>query len=154
MLMNGALMLKKLVIIAGLSLTIVGCASTVPMATPAQDAQAKQFTAKPGVASVYVYRNEAFGKAIKLPLELDGKMIGQTGYKTYFYNEVAPGPHKVTTRAENTTELTFDAIAGKIYYIWQEVKMGMWAAKAQLQLVDEATGKKGVNESNLASPIQ
>ena len=147
-------MFKKLLIAAGITLTLVGCASTVPMATPAKDAQAKQFVAKPDVAGVYVYRNEAFGKAVKLPLELDGKTIGQTGYKTYFYTEVSPGPHKLTTRAENTTELTIDAIAGKLYFIWQEVKMGMWAPKAELHLVDEATGKKGVNETNLANPVQ
>ena len=147
-------MFKKLFIAAGITLTLIGCASTVPMATPEKDAQAKKFTAKPEVAGIYVYRNEAFGKAVKLPLEIDGKTIGQTGYKTYFYSEVAPGQHKVTTRAENTTELTIDAIAGKLYYIWQEVKMGIWAPKAQLQLVDDATGQAGVKETNLASPVQ
>lgn len=147
-------MFKKILIAASFALTLVGCASTVPMATPEKDAQAKQFIAKPGVAGVYVYRNESFGKAVKLPLEIDGKTIGQTGYKTYFYTEVAPGPHKITTRAENTTELTLNAIAGKLYFIWQEVKMGVWAPKANLQLVDEATGKAGVKETNLASPVQ
>jgi hypothetical protein len=147
-------MFKKLFIAAGITLTLVGCASTVPMATPDKDAQAKKFVAKPNVAAVYVYRNEDFGKAVKLPLEIDGKTIGQTAYKTYFYAEVSPGAHKVTTRAENTTELTLNAIAGKIYYIWQEVKMGVWAPKAQLQLVDEATGQAGVRETNLAAPVQ
>ena len=147
-------MLKKLLITAVISLTLVGCASTVPMATPEKNAQAKQFVAKPDVAGVYIYRNENFGKAVKLPLEIDGKTIGQTGHKTYFYTEVSPGPHKVTTRAENTAELTLNAIAGKLYFIWQEVKMGMWAAKAELHLVDEATGQKGVNETNLANPVQ
>jgi hypothetical protein len=147
-------MFKKILIVAAITLSLVGCASTVPMATPAKDAQAKQFVAKPDVAGVYVYRNESLGKAVKLPLEFDGKTVGQTGYKTYFYLEVAPGPHKVTTRAENTTELTLDAIAGKLYYVWQEVKMGVWAPKSELHLVDEATGQKGVNETKLALPVQ
>lgn len=147
-------MFKKLFIVATIALTLVGCAATVPMESPAKDAQAKQFLAKPDMAGVYVYRNESFGKAVKLPLEIDGKTIGQTGYETYFFAEVAPGTHKVTTRAENTTELTIDAIAGKLYYVWQEVKMGVWAPKAKLQLVDEATGKEGVSDCNLASPVQ
>jgi hypothetical protein len=147
-------MIKKLIIAAGVALTLVGCASTVPMATPAEDTQAKQFIAKPDVAGLYIYRNESLGKAVKLPVELDGKILGQTGYNTFFYSEVAPGPHKVTTRAENTTELSIDAIAGKLYYIWQEVKMGVWAAKSELHLVDEATGRKAVQGTNLAKPVQ
>ena len=37
-------------------------------------------------------------------------------------------------------------VAGKSYYVWQEVKMGMWMARSQLQEVDEQTGRKGVAE--------
>ena len=29
-------------------------------------------------------------------------------------------------------------------YVWQEVKMGFIAARSKLQVVDEATGRKGV----------
>lgn len=36
--------------------------------------------------------------------------------------------------------------AGKNYFVWQEVKMGLWMARSALQTVDEATGRKGVAE--------
>ncbi|PIV91440.1 MAG: hypothetical protein COW45_05560 [Gallionellales bacterium CG17_big_fil_post_rev_8_21_14_2_50_54_146] len=146
-------MFKKIILIAGLSLTMVGCAS-VKMADPAQDAQTKQFAAKSDVAGVYVYRNEAMGGAVKMDVGLDGKPVGQTAAKTYLYTEVKPGSHTLTSKAENTSELTFNAVAGKLYYVWQEVKMGVMSARSKLQLVDEATGQKGVNESKLAAPQQ
>jgi hypothetical protein len=124
-----------------------GCAS-VEMADASADTSAKSFAApQGGKAGVYIYRNETFGAAIKLNVALDGKDLGQTASKTYFYEEVAPGQHTVVGRAETESRVTFDAIAGKLYFIWQEVKMGLMQARNQLQLVDEATGRAGVLES-------
>jgi len=141
-------MLKKLLVIAALSFTMVGCAS-VKMADPAQDLQAKQFTPKANAAGVYIYRNESMGAAAKMDVSLDGKLLGQTAKKTYVFAEVQPGSHTVTSKAENTSEVTIDAVAGKLYYVWQEVKMGVMSARNKLTVVDEATGKAGVNQCNL-----
>ena len=52
-----------------------GCAS-VPMASDDKDAAAKSFAAKAGKANVYVYRSESLGAAIKIPVVLDGKLVG------------------------------------------------------------------------------
>ena len=129
---------------------LVGCAS-VPMGDPKQDAALKTFTPKPDVAGIYVYRNESMGAAIKMDVEVDGQNIGQTAAKTYLYKEVAPGKHIVTGKAENNSSVEVNAIAGKLYYIWQEVKMGLMYAGNKLQLMDEAEGQKGVKESSLAT---
>lgn len=144
-------MFQKYLNIALLLSTLAGCAS-VPMGDPAQDAALKKFTAKPGVAGLYIYRNESFGSAKKLNLNVDGKYLGQTAAHTYFYTELDPGKHTVTSIAENTDTVSFDAIAGKLYYIWQEIKMGMLDAQTKLHLVSEVEGKKGVQESKLAAP--
>lgn len=142
-------MWKNLVLIV-LAFGIAGCAS-VPMESAENDAKAKQFqVSDEGKAGVYIYRNETFGAAMKLSVALDGKHLGQTASKTYFYKEVEPGEHSVMSSAENTDELTFEAIAGKLYYVWQEIKMGVMAARSKLHLVDEEQGQKGVNESKLA----
>lgn len=131
--------------------TLGGCAN-VPKGDPNQDAALKSFPApRPGTAGVYVYRNETFGGAIKLPLVLDGASLGQSGPKTYFYAEVAPGPHTLISQSENTETLTFNAVAGKLHFIWQEVKMGVFAARSKLNLVSEQEGRKGVQESVLAA---
>jgi hypothetical protein len=41
-------------------------------------------------------------------------------------------------------------VANKLYYIWQEVKMGMMYARNKLHLVNESQGQKGVLESELS----
>jgi len=91
------------------------------------------------------------GAAIRMDVEVDGKPIGQSAAKTYFYTELPPGKHTVTSKAENTDSIEIDTIAGKLYYIWQEVKMGFLYARTKLQLVSEEEGKKGVLESDLAA---
>jgi hypothetical protein len=77
---------------------------------------------------------------------LDGKVAGQSAMQTYFLFETDPGPHEVSSIAENTSTLKLDTQGGKSYFVWQEVKMGMWMARSQLQQVDEETGRKGVSE--------
>ena len=140
---------------AGVALLAVvlasGCAS-VPMASPELDSAAKSFAVKPGTANIYVYRNENFGAALKMPVALDGRLVGDTAAKTYLLLEVAPGPHTVVSKTENDSSVTLNAAAGHNYFLWQEVKMGLMSARSYLQEVDEATGKAGVAECKLIQP--
>lgn len=130
-----------------------GCAS-VQMASPEMDSAAKSYAVKPGMANVYVYRNEQFGAAIKMPVVLDGRMVGDTAAKTYLLLQVPPGSRTLISKTENDSALTLDVAAGRNYFVWQEVKMGMFSARSSLQLVDEATGKAGVAECKLIQPLQ
>ena len=142
-------MFRQFALISIVTMCLVGCAS-VPMGDAKKDAELKSFSTKPDVAGLYIYRNESFGAAIKMDVEVDGKPIGQTAAKTYFYKEVSPGKHTVTSKSENTDSIDVDTVAGKLYYIWQEVKMGLLYARTKLTLVSEEEGKKGVQESQLA----
>lgn len=131
---------------------LAACAS-VPKGDPQRDAELKTFKApQNSKAGIYVYRNETLGAAKTLDVSLDGKPIGQTAAKTYMYAEVEPGQHKLVGSGENKSELVVDAIAGKLYYVWQEVKMGMFGPRNQLHSVDEKTGQAGVTESTLTVP--
>lgn len=87
-----------------------------------------------------------------MPVSLDGKIVGKTGPKTYFKWDVTPGEHEIASHTENTSTITINANAGKIHYIWQEVKMGFWTPRSLLQEVSASEGEKGVNESKLAAP--
>ena len=127
-----------------------GCAS-LPMADPAQDAAAKTFSVTPGRAKVYVYRNETLGAAVTMSVSLNGQPLGQTVSKTYLVAEVAPGAYKVTGKAENEDSLDFTAAPGRIYYVWQEVKMGGFYGGNKLHLMDDAAGRAGVMECRLAA---
>lgn len=87
--------------------------------------------------------------AIKMPVALDGKLVGDTAAKTYLLLQVPAGRHSIVSKTENDSVLDVNAVAGRNYFVWQEVKMGLMAARSNLHLVDEATGKAGVGECQL-----
>ncbi len=138
------------VLIALVSALLSGCAS-VPMATPDADASAKRFQPRPGMANIYLYRNETFGAAIAMTVSLDGRIMGRTGPQTYFLWEVEPGRHEIQSHTENLSRITIDAQPDRNYYVWQEVKMGMWQPGSLLQLMGEAEGRRGVLECTRAA---
>ncbi len=140
--------MKKFLIAALAALCLAGCAS-VPMADAAADAEAKKFVPPADKAGVYIYRNTNFGGAIKMPVSIDGEQIGVTAGKVYLYKEIDPGNHIVVSKAENTESLVIDVEKGKLYYVWQQVRMGAWKARCSLFLKDEDEGQKGVNETKL-----
>ena len=141
--------MKNILAVAFLTLSLVGCAS-VSMGDAKQDAALKTFTGSSTKTALYIYRNESMGATKKMDVTVDGTSIGQTAANTYLYKEVAPGKHTITSQAENDSTIEVDAKPGTILYIWQEVKMGFFSARSKLQVVDPATGKKGVLESKLA----
>jgi hypothetical protein len=140
-------------VLVAAALSLGGCAS-VPMASVEKDAAAKSFAAKSGKSNIYVYRNETLGAAVKLPLVLDGKAVGDTAAKTYLMLEVAPGSHTLISKGENDSVLPLTTVSGKNYFVWQEVKMGMFSPRTALQVVDEAAGQAGVNECKLVEVAQ
>ncbi|BAU49473.1 lipoprotein [Sulfurifustis variabilis] len=134
--------------LAGAFLLLGACAS-VPMATESEDMQAKQASVPAGKSLIYLYRNETFGAAVKLNVTLDGRDAGETASKTYFMWTVNPGQHQIVSKGENNASLTVDAKPGQRYYVWQEVKMGMFQPRSLLHVVDEPTGREGVKECKL-----
>ena len=131
-----------------LILLLVGCAS-VPLAPMDRDLKAKAFLTTPDKASLYIYRNESFGSAIPMTVAINGKTLGQTAAKTYFYLTLPPGQYNVESHAENLINLLLTMESGKNYFVWQEVKMGMNIARCFLQQVDDTTGRAGVMESSM-----
>lgn len=127
---------------------VAGCAS-VPMAGIEQDAKAKDFSPPEGKASIYIYRNESMGAAIPMGVTVNGISLGRTAAKTYFLVNVPPGSYVVESHAESISRLPLSVAKGKNYFVWQEVKMGMWMAGSLLQLVADEVGQAGVRESKL-----
>jgi Protein of unknown function (DUF2846) len=134
-----------------LSVLLLGGCASVQMASDADDLAAKKFVTKPDVGRLYVYRNESMGAAIKMPVSIDGQIVGETASKTYLMFDLKPGAHVIRSHTENTPELSINAAAGKLYFVWQEVKMGMWQAGSALHLVDQLQGRDGVFECKLAT---
>jgi hypothetical protein len=134
-----------------ISLLLLSACASVPMGDAQKDATHKTFSASTNTAGVYLYRNENFGAAIRMDVLVDGQTIGQSAAKTYFYVDLPPGKHSFISKSENEDTLTLDLMAGKLYYIWQEVKMGILYARTKLNLMTETEGKAGVLECQLAA---
>ncbi len=70
---------------------------------------------------------------------------------TYFYKEVQRGKHKLSTESEfSNNDLSIDAEKGRNYFVRQYIKMGLLVGGANLELVSEDEGMKGVLECKLA----
>ncbi len=146
-------MFKKAIFVAviiSVSL-LTGCAS-VPMAPSEQDIALKAFS-QPAAdkAGLYVYRNSFVGQALKKTVYIDGVLLGETANKTYFYKEITPGQHQISTESEfSDNAITFQAEGGKNYFAEQYIKMGVFVGGANLRMVSEQEGMEAVRKCGLA----
>lgn len=130
-----------------------GCTS-VPLASDSADAESKQFLPIKDKSVFYIYRNEYFGGTIGMEIYFDSANLGGTTAKHYLRVIATPGSHIIASQAENRDSLTIKSEPGKIYYVWQEAKMGVLTARTKLTLVNETEGKRGVFECSLVDHLQ
>ena len=146
-------MFKRLFLLAVIVSILVmnGCAS-VPMASLEQDKARKEFKNPPEDKSgIYIYRNSFVGQALKKSVSIDEVVIGETANKTYFYTEVSPGSHKLSTESEfSDNSVTLDTNGGENYFAQQYIKMGLFVGGAGLKLVSKEEGQKQVEKCRLA----
>lgn len=131
---------------------LVGCAS-VKMEPKDASERAKQFAApSAGKAGLYVYRDSFVGKALKKDVWIDGKCIGESAPDVFFYTEVPPGQHTLSTESEfSPNDLAILVEAGKNYFYRQFIKMGLMVGGADLEAIPEEQGKAAVAKLQLAT---
>ena len=145
-------MLKKIALIALVSILFTGCAS-VPMESVERTAEAKKFNPpSEGSSGLYIYRDSRFGGALKKDVWVDGECIGETAPNIFFYEEVeGDKDHKISTESEfSPNDLVVKMKSCMLYFIRQYIKMGVFVGGAGLELVDEEEGKKAVNDLKMA----
>lgn len=116
-------------------------------------AKAKSFPAPaPGNAGLYIYRTSGVGGALKKDIWVDGKCVGESAPNVFFYEEVKGDmKHTIATQSEfSPNELEVDTAAGKLYFIHQYIKMGVFVGGANLELVDEPAGRGWISGLELA----
>jgi hypothetical protein len=141
----------SLAVVTALGLGFGGCVPKMVKASAEEDRIAKQFKTNPEKSNIYICRNEFLGHAINMPVTLNGKFIGKTEGSSYFYLTVKPGKHNIQSLTENVQTLLLDTEKNKNYFVWQEVKMGMWAADSKLHRVtaDHEFGKKCILDTQM-----
>lgn len=140
-------------LVLGAVLLFSGCAS-VPTARVSDSSLAKSFPVPPeGEAGIYVYRNSFAGKALKKDVWIDGKCVGQTADKVFFYAPVEGNKeHKLSTESEfSPNDLALYVEAGKNYFVRQIIKMGVFVGGAKLESVPEAEAKQEVTKLEMAA---
>lgn len=150
-------MMKKVILFAVVTVSLLsGCAS-VPMESLEQTAMAKQFnTPSAGNAGLYIYRAGSFGGALKKDVWVDDKCIGETAPNIFFYEEVAGDTqHKISTESEfSPNDLLITTENGKNYFVSQYIKLGAFVGGANVELVDEEKGKAVVAKLKMAKKGQ
>lgn len=133
------------------ALILTGCART-EMASSTQDIQAKQFSVPAkNLSGIYIYRDSVFGAALKKNLYIDGKFIGESAPKVYFYKQIEPGQHKISTESEfSNNDLHITTQGGKNYFIRQYIRMGVFVGGANLEQVEEEKAKAAIRKLKMA----
>ncbi len=132
-------------------LFLSGCGST-PKAPVEKDQSRKAFNPPPeDKVGLYVYRKSLLGSILKKSLYLNGELIGKTAPNTYFYREVTPGNHILSTQAEfGKNDLQLITRAGKNHFVKLGKKLGGLGG-AKLIVVDEEEGMEDILDCKLVN---
>jgi len=137
----------------GAILLFSGCA-TVAMEPKEISAQAKLFNPpSEGNAGLYVFRDSTFGARLKKDIWIDGKCLGESAPKVFFYQDVKGNEeHNLSTQSEfSPNDFQIKVESGKNYFIRQYIKMGVFFGGSNLELIEEAEGKRIVSELEMAT---
>ncbi|MEC7119989.1 MAG: DUF2846 domain-containing protein [Pseudomonadota bacterium] len=111
-----------------------------------------------GKALVYVVRPAVTGTLIRFNVFLDDKEanseMGYTRGKQYIYFNVEPGKHNILSKAENWASVEVDAKAGDVFFIQQEVNMGIVMARNNLFRLEDYQGKYHVKRLQLGTILK
>ena len=99
-----------------------------------------------GKSVIFVYRDGGMAGRTdnkdKTTIKLDARAVGRTENVTALRLVVDPGHHVVQTRK---AKAELDTEAGKVYYVHEELSMGLLGSSVDLAVVDEAKGHKGTD---------
>jgi hypothetical protein len=137
-------------LVFSLTLLLIGCQATVPMASLGQDADAKSFSSDPESAALYIWNEPPTGALATV--RLNGDFLGQASRGTYFRLKLAPGNYLVESKGGEAIPfvLPISVQAGKRYFVHLEGDFTT-ATWNRLTLLEDAIGRAGVNASKMIS---
>jgi hypothetical protein len=129
-----------------LSLFVVlasGCATTG--AKPAE-MQAELASVPANKGRIYFYRNSSIvGVAVQPNISLNGLVVGESKPGGFFYADVAPGMHEVTSRTEVMANVTVPIREGETRYVRSSVTMGVVIGRIELTLVEASQASQEIS---------
>jgi len=124
---------------------VIGCAGTSK--APSEDTEAAMsFEVPDDKGVVYLYRlGRAVAAANVSIVKVNSLEAGGTGPSTFFRWELKPGTYTFSaSTGESSKTVQLQVEAGKLYFIEQNIRLGLSEGRVQLKEVDEKTGKKNI----------
>ncbi len=106
----------------------------------------KLHSPSPGNCLIYIIRPASLGLAVSFWVYIDGQEIGTTRGRNYLEAEVKPGAHEIISRSENEAKLPLETKAGEVYFIEQQVTMGVVMARNKLIQLNSGEGKEALDK--------
>src|SRR5262245_26430299 len=125
----------RFILVAVCLAALGGCAKG-NLATPGQDAQARLLEPVPDKAVIYLLRDLGDVFIPEVKVRLDGQLLGATNHNTFYRWEVPPGFHTITSYTTPPAVLTLKTEPGGIYYVWQDINVGVLREPSRLVVVD------------------
>jgi hypothetical protein len=138
-------------LVALLAFLLVGCAGTkqyVPMPNQSRPVD------DPAKGRIYVMRPASIGSAVSMGVTDGGKPIGVTGPHGYLCWERQPGDTIVTSSSESENRLSLRVEASKVYYLFQHLRMGVWVARSELELLKDENEAREVLKKCKPAKVQ
>lgn len=108
-----------------------------------------------GKAIVYVVRPSGVGGLVRFNVFVDDQEaaseVGFTRGSQYIYFNLAPGAHKIYSKAENWADADISVKPGDIVYIKQEPAMGIIMARNSVAKIEDYEGKYHVKTLELGT---
>ncbi len=140
-------------LLSGMTLLFSGCSATAPLASPAEDAEAKLFKVAPHKSNIYVVRTQYYAGDLH-EVAIDGGARVSLVARTYAVFPVDPGVHSIDVYSTmNRANMTIETREGVNYFI--SMGMGSLGAhgrtKATVKLMSESKGIEEVKKARLVS---
>ena len=128
--------LLPLLAVLGL-LSTVACAPPTAMVVKQAPASVASIQPESGKAALVISRTTGFGRGVAFRTYIDKAYIGSTKGKCYFAKtNVEPGTKHVSSWGENGVAVKVNFEPGKVYFLQQNVSMGVWKARVTVEAMN------------------
>lgn len=158
--------MNKLLVNLLLFMTFVlpAAANAEAMVSETEDAVSKQFQLPPSdMAGIYIYRDSVLmGKRQVGAVWLDGQLLGNLPDETFYYLQIKPGNHILSSQAApSERDLRFEARGGENHFVKMEFVrkvpvagaiplvgsvIGAFSSNVKFETVSEEDGRDGVQD--------
>jgi hypothetical protein len=101
---------------------------------------------------IFVYRDSAFGAAVRPKININDKPIGTSVAKGFSYSDQAPGQYVVSLTTEVKRQTTVTVKAGEPSFVHTYMTMGAIVGHVIPSFVDKSQGESGIQKCKLVSP--